>query len=253
MKRVPLDAGLHTHRPPASLQPFVSQVWLGLDNREASHDIVPDGCVDVVLHVAGGGTSLWAYGTTTQLREEPIAPGHYLGIRFRPGMARHFLDIPATDLTDRKEGASAEFALDARPLVDSIDDAGVFACVDQLLLDHVARIQPRMTRVDAAVLAIDAGDPSMSIANLASEYGKGRRQFERDFLRAVGIPAKQYAVIARFHRAARRLSHRRPGELAAIAADAGYADQSHMVRDFQRLAGAAPSAWKADVAIVQDR
>lgn len=253
MNRLPLEAGLHTHRPPASLQPFVSQVWLGLDNREASYDVVPDGCVDVVLHVAGSETRLWAYGTSTQLREEPIAPGHYLGIRFRPGMARHFLDVPATDLTDRKEALSAEFALDTRRFVDSIDYAGVFACVDRLLLDHVARVQPRLSRIDAAVRTIEAGNPSMSIESLASEYGKGRRQFERDFLRAVGIPAKQYAVIARFHRAAQRLSHRRPGELAAIAADSGYSDQSHMVRDFQRLAGAAPSAWKADVAIVQDR
>ena len=33
---------------------------------------------------------------------------------------------------------------------------------------------------------------------------------------------------------------------ADIAADCGYADQAHLVREFQALAGMAPGAWHAE-------
>jgi AraC-like DNA-binding protein len=48
------------------------------------------------------------------------------------------------------------------------------------------------------------------------------------------------------------LSARSAQSLAAIAADAGYADQSHMVRDFRGLGGSSPSGWAGHVAFVQD-
>src|ERR1044072_9391202 len=122
MNRMPLDAGLHVHRPPAPLEAFVSQVWFGIDNQDSIYDIVPDGCVDVVMHVTDCETRVWAYGTSTQLRGEPIGPGHYLGIRCRPGTARHFLDVPAPVLTDRKEAVHGEFVLHAASLADAIHD-----------------------------------------------------------------------------------------------------------------------------------
>ena len=34
-------------------------------------------------------------------------------------------------------------------------------------------------------------------------------------------------------------------ELAGIAADCGYADQAHMVREFRELAGNSPVGWAA--------
>lgn len=253
MIRAPLAAGLHLQAPSAPLARYIRTYWLGVDNRAPSHDIVPDGCVDVVLHVQGGNARLWAYGTTTRVRSVPIGPGHYLGIRFRPGMTHPFLRVAAAELTDRREALDREFIFDGDQLAESIDDASIFSRVDGLLRTALAAVAPAPSRLEAAVRDIDAGGTSIRIDALAAGYGRGRRQFERDFLREVGIPAKQFAVISRFRQAAQRLARRERVALADVAADAGYADQSHMVRDFQRLAGSAPSRWQPDVVFIQDR
>jgi AraC-like DNA-binding protein len=50
--------------------------------------------------------------------------------------------------------------------------------------------------------------------------------------------------VVRFDRVRRAIV---PGaRLAEVAAEAGYFDQSHLVRDFQAFAGCSPTQWLAD-------
>lgn len=247
------DSSLQIRAPSAKLSRFISHYWLGMDNRDSTYDIVPDGCIDVVLHAECGRTAVWAYGTSTRLKTEAIAPGNYLGIRFQPGMARFFLDLPAQELTDRRAPAPRDLARDLDALFDCLGTAEAYSRLDRTLERRLECAGPRMSAVDEATRSITACNGAMRIGDLVRNYGKSRRQFEREFLQCVGITAKHFAVIARFRHAAARLSAQPARSLATVAADAGYADQSHMVRDFQRLGGASPSRWPGHVAFVQDR
>lgn len=247
------DSGLQTRAPSERLSAFVSHYWLGLDNRDSTYDIVPDGCVDVVLHRHGATAQIWAYGTATRLNRAAVAPGDYLGIRFRPGMSRLFLDLPAQELTDRRELAPPAFAHELEPLFEVLGTSRMHDLLDRILEQHLARVQPRLSAIDAAARSICASHGAVRIEDLVRRYGKSRRQFEREFRRCVGIGAKHLAVIARLQCAAARVAARPSGSLADVALDAGYADQSHMTRDFRRLTGASPSAWAGHVAFVQDR
>lgn len=83
-----------------------------------------------------------------------------------------------------------------------------------------------------------------SINELAGEVGWSARHLTDRFRAEVGLRPKEAARIARFDRARRAL---RPGvRLADLAAEQGYADQSHLVREFQAFAGCAPSRWLSD-------
>jgi AraC-like DNA-binding protein len=252
MEEPTFDSGLLVRAPCARVSAFVSQYWLGLDNRDDTYDIVPDGCIDVVLHRQGGKARVWAYGTATRLNRVAIEPGDYLGIRFRPGMARFFLDLPAHELTDRCEAAPAELVQELEPLFETLGTNGAFGLLDRALERRLARAQPRPSAVDAAARSICASHGAVRIEELAHRYGKSRRQLEREFRRCVGISAKHLAVIARLRHAAARVASPPAASLADIALDAGYADQSHMARDFRKLTGASPSAWAGRVAFVQD-
>lgn len=252
METATSEAGLRMRKPAANLAGFVDRYWTGLDNRDSSVDIVPDGCIDIVVHVDGATSAIWAYGTSTRLKREAIGPGDYFGIRFLPGMARFFLDVPASELTDRREIVTREVAFGLEVLEDCAEPAELFSRIDRAMAGHLARRQPRLSAIDAAIRSIAASHGASRIGDVAEATGKSRRQFERDFLLAVGLPAKQFGVISRFQHALTRLDAQPAASLAAIAADCGYADQSHMVRDFQRLGGTSPSRWPGRVAFVQD-
>ncbi len=82
------------------------------------------------------------------------------------------------------------------------------------------------------------------IGDLAGEVGWSARHLTDRFRAELGLRPKEAARIARFDRARRAL---RPGvRLADLAAEQGYADQSHLVREFQAFAGCAPSRWLSD-------
>jgi transcriptional regulator GlxA family with amidase domain len=64
----------------------------------------------------------------------------------------------------------------------------------------------------------------------------------RVFEQHVGYGPKKLARILRLRRTLRLIDSRGAANLAAVALDAGYYDQSHMNADFRDLAGCPPLA-----------
>ncbi|XVV10535.1 helix-turn-helix domain-containing protein [Actinoplanes sp. CA-131856] len=84
----------------------------------------------------------------------------------------------------------------------------------------------------------------VSVAAVAAEVGWSGRHLTDRFRSEVGLRPKEAARVARFDRARRAL---RPGvPISGLASGFGFFDQSHFVREFQALAGCAPSQWLAD-------
>jgi AraC-like DNA-binding protein len=93
--------------------------------------------------------------------------------------------------------------------------------------------------VDTAVRALRAAHGALRIDQLAGDLDIGRDRLEKRFRRAVGCSPKQLAAILRLRRAI--ALHRAGAPLTRVAAEAGYFDQPHFIRDFRRFAGAPPS------------
>ena len=79
------------------------------------------------------------------------------------------------------------------------------------------------------------------IEDLAAQLGTTVRTLQRRFAAEVGIPPKLLARITRFQHVFTAWRND-PQTLARVAADCGYFDQSHLVRDFRDFAGDAPAA-----------
>ena len=110
----------------------------------------------------------------------------------------------------------------------------------------------RVARVDASLAAawdlLVSRRGGVSIAEVAEQVGWSRRQFTARFAQEFGPRPKLAARVMRFERS-RRLMGRTP--LAEIAFRCGYADQSHLVRDWRQFAGAAPTQWLRDDALAR--
>lgn len=89
------------------------------------------------------------------------------------------------------------------------------------------------------ILRREAG--TTRIGDLATRIGVSRSGLARQFRAAFGITPKEAARILRFERALALAGEGTPW--AAVAHDAGFADQAHLVREFAALAGETPQAW----------
>lgn len=92
--------------------------------------------------------------------------------------------------------------------------------------------------LESAVAWLQASGGCVSIERLAQHVGISRRQLERRFREHVGLPPRLFGRILRFQRAFHMLG-RESG--AAIAAQCGFADQAHLVREVRRFAGVTPT------------
>ena len=84
---------------------------------------------------------------------------------------------------------------------------------------------------------------SEAIGQLAIEIGLSRYQLIRAFKEVFGLTPEAFRRQARVQRARSLLGSKR--KLVDIAADAGFADQSHMTREFRRLVGPSPAVYRS--------
>src|SRR5690606_33365756 len=89
-----------------------------------------------------------------------------------------------------------------------------------------------------------AADPVLvRVEALAAEEGLSVRQLQRRFADHVGVSPKAVIRRYRLYEAAER-ARRGPGvDWAALAAELGYSDQSHLTRDFSAVVGMPPDRY----------
>jgi AraC-like DNA-binding protein len=87
------------------------------------------------------------------------------------------------------------------------------------------------------------------IGELAERVFLSRRRLSTLFVAELGITPKEAARTMRFTHAVSRIGQGVRGgalDLAALAAECGFADQSHLDREFRAFAGTSPSGWIAE-------
>jgi AraC-like DNA-binding protein len=83
----------------------------------------------------------------------------------------------------------------------------------------------------------------LRVDGLADEVGWSRKRLWSRFRSQLGITPKRAAQLVRFDHAAHLLAAGHPA--ASVAAQSGYADQSHLHREVKAIAGLTPSAVAA--------
>jgi AraC-like DNA-binding protein len=235
--------GYQQTRPIEAFRSLVDVYWINRPSAGAADvRVLPDGCIDLIFRGGAEGGRLFASALIE--RPTPIAGSGsdwFVGVRFRPAMARAILDIDPVAHRDREVPAraidDAFGALEERLLAcASADQAfGVLKhAVDTRLAQRDGAGAPR--RVQEAIAALARGGTVHTVARAA---GMSERSLHRDLVRWSGLAPKPLARILRMHRC---LAALRAGRvpLAELAVRLGYADQAHMTRELKILAGVTP-------------
>jgi AraC-like DNA-binding protein len=234
-------------------------VWIVEDAASAPgpcETIVPDGCAELVLHLgerfagsvsgaplAQAGAVLVGPLSQPFRLSRPSGRILSLGVRFRPGGLRAFLDAPVHEIAEAASDAGAvlgaEVALLAEALYEAQDDAARLRLVEAFLR---ARRRRAPTLPSHLVREVLASRGRLRSEALARASGLSLRQLERCFRDAVGLSPKRLSRIVRFQEVLRRTVDD-TADWVSVALECGYCDQSHLVRDFSELSGAAPSRF----------
>lgn len=119
------------------------------------------------------------------------------------------------------------------------------------LLSDAPKMRPSISsrdekRVARAVHLIESeAERPISLTDLADEAATSPFHFLRSFRSIAGMTPYQFLLKTRLHRAAIRLGTTDEA-VSAIALDAGFNDLSTFNRQFKRLMGKAPGAWRAE-------
>ncbi|CAN7478315.1 helix-turn-helix domain-containing protein [Mesorhizobium sp. LjNodule214] len=169
-------------------------------------------------------------------------------INFTPLGARRFFGQPMSELTDRMVGLDDVLGIEGIALREKLGNArdwnARFAIAECFVSSRLASTYPMQAEIGWAYDSIIASGGRMRVATLAGRLGWSRKHLAGKFYDAVGIGPKTLSRIVRFNRAL-GLSRQDNGDWADIAADCGYADQAHLVREFRDLAGETPTAIAA--------
>ncbi|RPE79972.1 AraC family transcriptional regulator [Vulcaniibacterium tengchongense] len=213
-------------------------------------------CHDRRFRYAHGDVDLLPAGSADRWQED--GPSDSVMLRFAPALLARAADelgldgaraaLPLRHQLRDPQIQHIAWALDAdqragRPGGRLYADGLAQALLGYLLMRHRAATpaarglsRPQLQRVAEFIEA--HLDEDLSLARLAQVAGLGVSHFKTQFKRATGMPAHAYVVRRRVERA-RALLLRRDRTAAQVAAEAGFAHQSHMVRCLRKALGAA--------------
>lgn len=236
--------------PPSDLAEHVACTWIGRIGPSGvpyTDRVLPDGCIDIIWN----GSWLGVAGPDTG--PVPLAPEPgitFVGIRFRPGRAPGLLGIPACELRDLRPNLADLWDRTvsnklAERLADAASPEAAAAVFEATLRARLVEAPPADRLVDVLVATLrTTPTPGPGIvARLAAHFGVSERTLHRRCTARVGYGPKTLELVLRFRRF---LDAVRSGAgadlgLAGLAAASGYADQAHLARECQRLAGQTPS------------
>lgn len=234
--------------PAPALRPYVEHYWLidwALDE-PFEQLVVPHPAVNVVFQRAGDGPeAAEVAGVGRELfRITLTGTGRVSGVQFRPGAFRPFWRRPVAELTGRRRPLPARLVA-GRRLCAGTDDERC-AALDALLLAWDPRPDPASAEATALAEEIRVDRELLRVADLARRHDLSVRRLQRLFLDHVGVGPKWVIRRYRVHEAIEQAASG-PVDWAALAADLGYADQAHLVREFTAATGVTPSAYARSV------
>ena len=255
------------HRPAPPLDAFVSYLWILHDRPEHARErIVASGTFELVVNLRddelridrscgsrglerySGAIVSGAYGGAGFVID---AQQHasVMGVHFRPGGARAFIGVPAGELTDRHiDLATLWGRLAAAELRERLCAAATparrFHVLEQALTAYLCR-RPfdAHPAIVPALRALEQTQADVTMRAVARQVGLSQRRFIEIFAAHVGMTPKRFGRVRRFQRAMIRARGGNPPNLARLALECGYYDQSHLIHDFREFSGLCPTEY----------
>src|SRR6266851_2775512 len=168
-----------------------------------------------------------------------------IGVYFYPAQASRFTGVASCELMDQIVALEDLWGTAGSELVLRLNDATTESaridCLESALLDRISREREVTFRLDVPRLAacVLRWRGRVTVQCLAETAGVSRQHLTRVFRETVGVTPKLYCRLARF-RAGLAYAGCKDIDLAQLAVELGYFDQSHMIAEFRQFSSLTP-------------
>ena len=248
-------------QPGAALGAFVERIHFGREWVDPAHPVeervLPDGGVHLIFNLGdppavpdGDGSAAVAVGARCQPSIIHMAGRvEHVTVTLRPGGMAALLGVPAAELAGHDVPLDALWGPRAAEALERLAAAPLgparAAAMQAVLLERLAARAPRPDASAAeAVRRIERARGRIRVRELAAALGIGERRLEQVFHRHVGLSPKAVCRIARFRSTVSLLQREPDRAWSDLAYSCGFYDQSHLVNEFQALAGLAPGDFR---------
>lgn len=173
----------------------------------------------------------------------------YLEVWLAPLAAYTLLGSPMDELSGQLFDLAEVLGPAGRRLAEQLRETRSwrrrFAVLDQFLLRRMAGGPRPSPEVGWAWHRLVASGGTVPISRIADEVGWSHRHLIARFRQQVGLTPKVGARLIRIDAVLRRVEKQGPPDWGQFAADAGYADQAHLIRDFRQFTGTTPTEFLA--------
>jgi AraC-like DNA-binding protein len=243
--------------PPAALRDTIKCFWYtrkDFGEDPSVFEVVPDGYAEIIFHF-GGSCSTYKGGL------QPLPSPFMIGLLNQPVLfsAKNRLEIigvrcfPWTvfDLLGLPSGKDRLRLLDhpiasLHTILQEWMNAGkieeTIAQVQEYFLKTRSQIAADSMLFKAGV-AMSEANGTLPVSQVAVAAHATVRTLERKFKQSSGYTVKEVSALMRFEQVRNQLWLHPGSNLAGLAQELGYTDQSHLSREFKRYSGTTPAAF----------
>lgn len=244
---------------PEALQDSIKCFWY--DQRISGEDpsnfeVMPDGYAEIVFYF--GSTCSISYEGILQPLPSPFIMGllhqpvilksdsiQVIAIRCFPWTVFDLLGLPSVTGKDGVhlfEHPIAKLQTTLQTFIESNKIEQAIACVQQFFLNAQSQI-PAESMLFKAGIAMRKAKGIIPVTEVAAAAYSTVRTLERNFKQSSGHSVKDVAGLMRFEQVRNHLWHYPDANIAGLAQELGYTDQSHLSREFKRYSGTTPGVF----------
>lgn len=256
------------HKIPARLEKYVANL-LYHKNYFPKHErdkYLPDGTINIVFELSDNPK--YIYDNNTGKIKQECSHVWYSGVLkdyitisshheemmvlvLKPGAGFPLVQSSTAKYTNRVVPAEEVFGQSILTLLLELKlpttSTEKFQAIEKWLDSQLSPDDFYLKVIRHAIQAIQNSPSQVNISKLSDKLGYSQKQFIHQFKKYVGITPKQFHRIVRFNEI---LSVVENGEILSwtrIAADFGYFDQAHFIKDFQSFSGINPKKYLTDI------
>jgi AraC-like DNA-binding protein len=234
--------------PGAALEPWIEHFWIQQGEHRStdrSWRIVPDSNAHIIFAAessqdSGYRTRLVLVGARGEFEDIDMSRRAItIGARLRLGTLVQLTRSKADVFTGRAFRMDEIFGSPVRALTGRMSE-----CSPEDAHRHLRLfLEERLAKCDPDLRLEQAFHSAAGVESVGQTMGCSLRTIYTRTLERVGIGPKHLLRIMRLHRALRLASS---GQMtwAHVSYEAGFADQAHMVREFDSLLGDTPNRWR---------